>query len=63
MKNKCKNYERNLKDCNCLVDCDKKGTCCDCIAFHRKLNQIPACLKNVLEIIKLKEEENTNAKI
>jgi len=63
MTNKCKNYERNLSKCNCLIECDKKGICCDCIAFHRKLNQVPACLKDVVEkIIKCRKGEK-NAKI
>ncbi len=36
--------ERNLEDCNCTYPgCDKKGICCECIAYHRKMNQLPAC--------------------
>jgi len=36
--------ERNLKEhCNCTYPCEKKGICCECIAYHRKRNELPAC--------------------
>ncbi len=35
--------ERNLENCNCTYDCSRKGVCCDCVLYHRKNNQIPAC--------------------
>ena len=35
--------EKNLKRCNCSYPCERKGICCDCIAYHRKQNQLPAC--------------------
>ena len=35
--------EKNLKNCNCTYSCDKKGLCCECIAYHRKNNELPAC--------------------
>lgn len=35
--------EDNLKMCNCTFSCDKKGICCDCVAYHRKIGQLPAC--------------------
>jgi len=43
MKN-CVNKEKNLKDCNCSYEpCSRKGTCCECLAYHRKSDQLPAC--------------------
>lgn len=41
----CPNKERNLKWCTCTYTaCDKTGVCCDCVAYHRKMKQIPGCL-------------------
>ena len=35
---------QNLKNCNCSYGgCEKKGICCDCLAFHLKSRQLPAC--------------------
>jgi len=39
----CINKEKNLKDCNCTYDCDKKGLCCECIKYHRDRGEFPAC--------------------
>ncbi len=33
----------NLQNCNCSYPCSKKGICCDCIAYHRSQNELPAC--------------------
>ncbi|MBU0992131.1 MAG: cytosolic protein [Proteobacteria bacterium] len=39
----CKKKE-NLTHCNCSYDpCARKGTCCDCVSYHRKSRQLPAC--------------------
>lgn len=35
--------EKNKERCNCTYSCAKKGRCCECIAYHRKNNQLPAC--------------------
>jgi hypothetical protein len=35
--------EQNLKRCNCTYSCEKKGVCCDCIAYHLAMRQLPAC--------------------
>ncbi len=35
--------DRNMKFCNCTYDCSKKGVCCDCIQYHLKLGEFPAC--------------------
>ena len=39
----CKNKSRNMKYCNCSFPCGKKGVCCECIAYHRGLGELPAC--------------------
>ena len=34
----------NLKRCNCTYEpCSRKGICCECIAYHRRSNELPAC--------------------
>jgi len=35
--------EENLRNCNCTYPCSRKGVCCDCVAYHRKMRQLPAC--------------------
>ena len=40
----CPNQKQNLANCNCSYDpCARKGLCCECIFYHRKNGQIPAC--------------------
>jgi hypothetical protein len=44
MKRDC-NIEQNLTRCNCTYEpCSKKGICCECIAYHKSLGELPACL-------------------
>ncbi len=39
------NKEKNLLKCNCTYNpCSRKGVCCDCIAYHLKLRELPACV-------------------
>ena len=34
----------NLSRCNCSYEpCSRKGVCCDCIAYHRRNDELPAC--------------------
>jgi hypothetical protein len=34
----------NKIKCPCTFkDCDKHGKCCECIDFHRKCKELPAC--------------------
>ncbi|NQT95940.1 MAG: hypothetical protein HQ572_05760 [Candidatus Omnitrophica bacterium] len=34
----------NLKICNCSYEpCSRKGTCCECIAYHKNNGELPAC--------------------
>nr|WP_319492280.1 DUF6485 family protein [uncultured Desulfobacter sp.] len=36
---------KNLKQCNCSYEpCSRKGLCCDCIQYHTKKRQLPACV-------------------
>ena len=40
----CPRKEENLKMCNCsYAGCGRKGTCCECLHYHRKMGQLPAC--------------------
>ena len=34
----------NLKNCNCSYEpCARKGICCECLSYHLKSRQLPAC--------------------
>jgi len=34
----------NLANCACTyTSCDKRGLCCECIAYHLKSKQLPGC--------------------
>ncbi len=35
--------EQNKIICNCTYSCNKKGLCCECLYYHRKLGELPAC--------------------
>ncbi len=36
--------EKNKAYCNCTYEpCDKKFKCCECLHYHRKSGQLPAC--------------------
>ncbi len=36
--------EANLGCCNCTWQgCSRKGVCCDCIAYHLRSRELPAC--------------------
>jgi hypothetical protein len=40
----CPNQKNNLNNCNCTYEpCLRKGICCECIFYHRKNGQLPAC--------------------
>jgi hypothetical protein len=37
--------EENKKNCPCTYPgCPRKGKCCDCIAHHREVGELPGCL-------------------
>jgi hypothetical protein len=33
----------NKSHCNCSYSCNKKGLCCECLHYHLKRNEFPAC--------------------
>ncbi|MFZ5955595.1 MAG: DUF6485 family protein [Nanoarchaeota archaeon] len=35
--------QQNSKNCPCTYNCEKKGMCCECVRYHRKRKEIPAC--------------------
>lgn len=37
------NKSKNAGYCNCTYPCGKKGVCCECIIYHKKLGELPAC--------------------
>jgi hypothetical protein len=38
------NKEKHLSRCNCSYEpCARKGMCCECLAYHVKSRQLPAC--------------------
>jgi len=38
------NKQRNLKNCNCSYSpCSRKGVCCDCLQYHLRMRELPAC--------------------
>ena len=44
MPGKCASYDRNLESCNCTYEpCSRKGVCCECISYHRRAGELPAC--------------------
>lgn len=37
--------EKNLTVCNCTYEpCSRKGVCCECLTYHRRAGELPACL-------------------
>jgi hypothetical protein len=38
------NIGDNKVKCNCTYEpCSRKGKCCECIAYHLEMNELPAC--------------------
>ncbi|MGM0441081.1 MAG: DUF6485 family protein [Elusimicrobiota bacterium] len=38
------NIEKNKSICNCSYEpCSRKGVCCECIVYHKKMGELPAC--------------------
>ncbi len=34
----------NLQRCNCTYEpCSRKGNCCECIVYHKRMRELPAC--------------------
>jgi len=39
----CPNKETNLASCTCTYSCSKRGVCCECVAQHRAVGELPGC--------------------
>jgi hypothetical protein len=40
----CENQKSGASKCNCSYEgCDKHGKCCECVAYHLSMKQLPAC--------------------
>ena len=40
----CENKKKNDQICNCTYSgCPRHGVCCECIAYHNRMGQFPAC--------------------
>jgi hypothetical protein len=38
-------WEQNKANCNCTYEpCERKGICCQCLSYHWRLGELPACL-------------------
>lgn len=36
--------DKNMSMCNCTyTPCSRKGMCCDCLVYHRRIRELPAC--------------------
>jgi hypothetical protein len=46
----CSHQESNLKECNCTYGgCPRHGLCCQCLHYHRRQGQLPACYFSAAE--------------
>ena len=40
----CDNLSKNMSNCNCSYEpCSRKGKCCECLHYHRRMGELPAC--------------------
>lgn len=36
---------KNMEFCNCSYEpCSRKGVCCECLQYHWRMEELPACL-------------------
>jgi hypothetical protein len=41
----CSNQPANTTRCTCTYPgCPRHGICCDCVAYHRGMDELPGCL-------------------
>jgi hypothetical protein len=33
----------NRHECACTYPCSRHGKCCECIAYHRRMGEVPGC--------------------
>lgn len=46
MAKECPNKEENKENCPCTYEpCERKGACCECLRYHLKQGEKPACVK------------------
>lgn len=39
------NVQENVVQCTCTYEpCSRKGKCCECIRYHRRMNELPGCV-------------------
>ena len=39
------NKAQNAANCTCTYEpCPRKGVCCECIAYHLAMNELPGCV-------------------
>ena len=54
----CPNKAFNAENCPCdVADCVRRGTCCECIEFHNKVREAPACIAQLGVEAKAKASE------
>lgn len=47
----CKQQMNQKERCTCTCEsCPRHGVCCDCVAYHRNLGQLPACLRDLATV-------------
>jgi hypothetical protein len=40
----CASFATNKSHCNCTYEpCPRKGKCCECLEYHLRSQQLPAC--------------------
>jgi hypothetical protein len=40
----CANQKKNAERCTCSYPgCPRHGICCECIVYHRRMDELPAC--------------------
>jgi hypothetical protein len=35
--------QKNMEGCTCTYPCERRGKCCECVAYHRTKKQVPGC--------------------
>jgi len=44
MADSCENLKKNQKKCACTYSaCERRGKCCECLAYHLAMKQLPGC--------------------
>ncbi len=44
----CPNVKINEQNCSCAsATCERHGICCECVAYHKDKDQLPACLRHL----------------